>query len=214
MRLVSGPRGLTRCWTASRSSCSAPTTVSGCGQPGRSAGGGRRCDPLGVGAGSSRLVAGTMTIHRRLEERLAAFHRRDSALVFGSAYLADAGCIAALARQGEVVVLGRAQPAFDRRRLPALGRRSLPLSPRRRRAPALGHRTGRGSWRADRQRERVRRRRDLAPLQAIIELAQRFGLRTATRRESCDRSARAGRPRRAGRGTARGPGRPDRRHAR
>src|SRR5438067_13422582 len=29
----------------------------------------------GVGAGASRLISGTMTIHHRLEERLAAFHR-------------------------------------------------------------------------------------------------------------------------------------------
>ncbi len=57
----------------------------------------------GVGAGASRLVSGTMTIHRRLEERLAAFKRRETALVFGSGYLANAGCIAALARAGEVV---------------------------------------------------------------------------------------------------------------
>jgi glycine C-acetyltransferase/8-amino-7-oxononanoate synthase len=57
----------------------------------------------GVGAGASRLVSGTMTIHRRLEERLAAFKRRETALVFGSGYLANAGCIAALARAGEVI---------------------------------------------------------------------------------------------------------------
>src|SRR6266480_4888196 len=57
----------------------------------------------GVGAGASRLVSGTMTIHRRLEERLAEFKGRQSALLFGSGYLANMGVIAALARPGEVV---------------------------------------------------------------------------------------------------------------
>jgi 8-amino-7-oxononanoate synthase len=57
----------------------------------------------GVGAGASRLASGTMTVHRRLEERLAAFMRRDSALLFGSGFLANAGVIAALARPGDVV---------------------------------------------------------------------------------------------------------------
>jgi len=57
----------------------------------------------GVGTGSSRLVSGTMTIHRRLEERLAAFKSRETALLFGSGYLANAGVIAALARPGDVI---------------------------------------------------------------------------------------------------------------
>jgi len=57
----------------------------------------------GVGAGASRLVSGTMTIHRRLEERLAAFEGRETALLFGSGYLANAGVVAALARPGDVV---------------------------------------------------------------------------------------------------------------
>jgi 8-amino-7-oxononanoate synthase len=57
----------------------------------------------GVGAGASRLVSGTMTIHRRLEERLATFERREAALLFGSGYLANAGVISALARRGDVV---------------------------------------------------------------------------------------------------------------
>jgi 8-amino-7-oxononanoate synthase len=57
----------------------------------------------GVGSGASRLVSGTMTVHRRLEERLAAFLGRESALLFGSGFLAGAGVIAALARPGDIV---------------------------------------------------------------------------------------------------------------
>jgi 8-amino-7-oxononanoate synthase len=57
----------------------------------------------GIGAGASRLISGTMTIHRRLEERLAAFKGRETALLFGSGYLANTGAIAALVRPGDVV---------------------------------------------------------------------------------------------------------------
>jgi glycine C-acetyltransferase/8-amino-7-oxononanoate synthase len=57
----------------------------------------------GVGAGASRLVSGTMTIHRRLEERLADFKGTRSALLFGSGYLANIGVIGALAGRDEVV---------------------------------------------------------------------------------------------------------------
>jgi 8-amino-7-oxononanoate synthase len=57
----------------------------------------------GLGAGAARLVSGTMTIHRRLEQRLADFKRRECALLFGSGYLANAGIVAALARPGDVI---------------------------------------------------------------------------------------------------------------
>ncbi|HEV7883958.1 MAG TPA: 8-amino-7-oxononanoate synthase [Solirubrobacteraceae bacterium] len=57
----------------------------------------------GVGSGASRLVSGTMTVHRRLEQRLAAFKGTDTALLFGSGYLANLGVVGALARAGEVV---------------------------------------------------------------------------------------------------------------
>jgi len=57
----------------------------------------------GVGAGASRLVSGTMTVHRRLEERLADFKRTSAALLFGSGYLANMGVVTALAGSGEVV---------------------------------------------------------------------------------------------------------------
>jgi glycine C-acetyltransferase/8-amino-7-oxononanoate synthase len=57
----------------------------------------------GVGAGASRLVSGTMTIHRRLEQRLATFERREECVLFGSGYLANAGAIGALAGRGDTV---------------------------------------------------------------------------------------------------------------
>ena len=57
----------------------------------------------GVGAGASRLVSGNMTLHRRLEERLAEFKGTESCLLFGSGYLANMGVISALAREGDVV---------------------------------------------------------------------------------------------------------------
>jgi 8-amino-7-oxononanoate synthase len=57
----------------------------------------------GVGSGASRLISGNMKLHRRLEDRLAAFEGYEAALLFGSGYLANNGAIAALARNGEVV---------------------------------------------------------------------------------------------------------------
>src|SRR4029077_17729564 len=57
----------------------------------------------GAGAGASRLVSGTMTIHRRLQERIAEFKRSESCLLFGSGYLANTGIVSALAREGDVV---------------------------------------------------------------------------------------------------------------
>jgi 8-amino-7-oxononanoate synthase len=58
----------------------------------------------GVGAGASRLVSGSMTVHRRLEEALAEFEGTESALLFGSGYLANTGAIAALAGEGGLVL--------------------------------------------------------------------------------------------------------------
>ncbi len=57
----------------------------------------------GVGAGASRLVSGTMTIHRRLEERLADFKGSEACLLFGSGYLANIGVIGALAGRGDTI---------------------------------------------------------------------------------------------------------------
>jgi glycine C-acetyltransferase/8-amino-7-oxononanoate synthase len=57
----------------------------------------------GAGAGASRLISGNMQPHGRLEARLASFKGYESALLFGSGYLANTGTIAALAGRGSVV---------------------------------------------------------------------------------------------------------------
>jgi glycine C-acetyltransferase/8-amino-7-oxononanoate synthase len=57
----------------------------------------------GAGSGASRLVSGNMTLHRRLEERLAAFKNAERCVLFGAGYLANMGVIQALAREGDVV---------------------------------------------------------------------------------------------------------------
>ena len=54
----------------------------------------------GVGAGASRLVSGTMTVHRRLEEALAAFKDRQATVLYGSGYLANIGVVSALGSAG------------------------------------------------------------------------------------------------------------------
>jgi glycine C-acetyltransferase len=58
---------------------------------------------FGAGAGASRLISGNMSLHDRLEQRLAAFTRSEAALLFGSGYLANLGAVAALAGRGQVV---------------------------------------------------------------------------------------------------------------
>jgi 8-amino-7-oxononanoate synthase len=58
---------------------------------------------FGAGAGASRLISGSMSLHRRLEQRLAEFKGTEAALLFGAGYLANTGTVAALAGRGAAV---------------------------------------------------------------------------------------------------------------
>jgi glycine C-acetyltransferase/8-amino-7-oxononanoate synthase len=58
---------------------------------------------FGAGAGGSRLISGSMSLHRKLEQRLAEFKGSQAALLFGSGYLANTGVVAALAGRDQVV---------------------------------------------------------------------------------------------------------------
>ena len=63
----------------------------------------RAAAEFGVGAGASRLISGSMRLHHRLEEELAAFKQTEAALLFNSGYQANVGTIAALVGTDDIV---------------------------------------------------------------------------------------------------------------
>jgi 8-amino-7-oxononanoate synthase len=63
----------------------------------------RAAHDYGVGAGASRLISGSLTIHRDLESRLAELKRTEAALLFPSGYQANIGAITALVGRGDAI---------------------------------------------------------------------------------------------------------------
>jgi 8-amino-7-oxononanoate synthase len=61
----------------------------------------------GAGSAASHLVTGHGTEHQRLEEELAAFTRRERALLFSTGYMANLAVMSALAGRGERILLDR-----------------------------------------------------------------------------------------------------------
>ena len=64
-------------------------------------------DKYGVGARSARLIAGTTDAHARLEKKIAGFKHKESALVFGSGFLANLGILTSFAGKEDVVIMDK-----------------------------------------------------------------------------------------------------------
>lgn len=63
----------------------------------------RALDKMGMGPGAVRTIAGTMTLHVELDERLAKFKKVDSAISFQSGFAANLGVIPALVGKEDVI---------------------------------------------------------------------------------------------------------------
>ncbi len=132
---------------------------------------------LGTGAGSARLIGGTLTPHEQLEEALASFKQAEAALLFPTGYMANLGIITALVGPGDLVIGDHLNHAslVDACRLSRAAFRVYPHRDLNRLAEALNHRRGRyrrilivteGLFSMD---------GDLAPLPEIADLARRTG---------------------------------------
>ncbi|RMH00792.1 MAG: glycine C-acetyltransferase [Chloroflexi bacterium] len=60
-------------------------------------------EKYGVGPGAVRTIAGTMSLHVKLEERLAAFKKAEACITFQSGFTANLATIPALVGKGDVI---------------------------------------------------------------------------------------------------------------
>lgn len=67
----------------------------------------KQLESLGAGSGAARLMSGSLELHHRLESEIARLKNKESALVFGSGYLANTGIIPALGGRGDVIFSDR-----------------------------------------------------------------------------------------------------------
>ncbi|KMY49525.1 glycine C-acetyltransferase [Peribacillus loiseleuriae] len=61
-------------------------------------------EQFGAGTGSVRTIAGTFTMHNRLEEKLAKFKHTEAALVFQSGFTTNQGVLSAILTDEDVVI--------------------------------------------------------------------------------------------------------------
>ncbi len=68
-------------------------------------------EKYGTGCAGSRFLNGTLDIHEELEERLAAFVKKEKALLFSTGFQANLGAIAGLMGKGEYIIIDKSDHA-------------------------------------------------------------------------------------------------------
>jgi len=61
-------------------------------------------EKYGVGSGAVRTIAGTMTLHMALEEKIAQFKQVEASVVFQSGFTANAGTVQAILGREDVII--------------------------------------------------------------------------------------------------------------
>ena len=64
-------------------------------------------EKYGAGTGASRLMSGTLKLHRDLEKKIAQFKGEEDAMIFPSGFMANLGAIPALAGSKDAIIVDR-----------------------------------------------------------------------------------------------------------
>ncbi len=134
-------------------------------------------EKLGVGSGAVRTIAGTMTVHLALEEKIARFKRAEASVVFQSGFTANAGTVQAILGRDDVIISDELNHAsiIDGCRL---SRAEIKVFP---------HKDVEGCEKILKELSRHQGRKllitdgvfsmdgDIAPLPQLVELAERYG---------------------------------------
>jgi glycine C-acetyltransferase len=137
----------------------------------------RAARDVGCAAGGSRLITGNLALHETLESELADFLGSQSALLFGTGYMANLGVIPALVGDGDALISDELNHAsiIDAARLSRARLRVFPHGDLAALEAALRSASGEagrvllavdGIYSMD---------GDLAPLASMVELAKRYG---------------------------------------
>ncbi len=131
----------------------------------------------GVGSGAVRTIAGTMSIHMALEDKIARFKHVEASVVFQSGFAANAGTVSAILSREDVIISDELNHAsiIDGCRLSRAEIRVFPhkdVDACEQILKDLGSHKGRkllvtdGVFSMD---------GDIAPLPALVELAEKYG---------------------------------------
>jgi glycine C-acetyltransferase len=131
----------------------------------------------GVGSGAVRTIAGTMSLHMALEEKIAGFKHVEASVVFQSGFTANAGTVQAILGREDVIISDELNHAsiIDGCRLSRAEIRVFPhkdLEACEKVLKEIQNRPGRkllitdGVFSMD---------GDIAPLPALVELAEKYG---------------------------------------
>lgn len=133
-------------------------------------------EQYGVGSGSVRTIAGTMTLHNVLEEKLARFKHTEASLTIQSGYATNLGVVSALMQEGDIIVSDELNHAsiIDGTRLSKASRKIFPHKDMAGLRRVLEETKGAhkvmvvtdGVFSMD---------GDVAPLPGIVELAEEYG---------------------------------------